>query len=77
MAEAVNTLVEVVGKLADGKKDADFYNLYQGLTLDVIGNHSVRHVLHGSGTTYWSSLSKSSLKFSIFLSAFVHKWSFV
>jgi hypothetical protein len=37
MSVAVDTLVDIIGDLADRKEDANFCNLFQGLTLDVIG----------------------------------------
>jgi hypothetical protein len=30
--------LQVIGNSVDGSKDVNFYELYQGLTLDVIGN---------------------------------------
>ncbi len=38
MSDAVDILLKIVGEHADSRQDANFYELYQGLTLDVIGN---------------------------------------
>jgi hypothetical protein len=46
MSVAVDTLVDIIGDLADKKEDANFCNLFQGLTLDVIGTFFLFLLLH-------------------------------
>ena len=38
MTDAINIMTDVVQKHADNHTEANFYDLFQALTLDVIGN---------------------------------------
>ena len=41
MVDAIDILSKVVTQHAENGTEANFYNLYQGLTLDVIGKKSI------------------------------------
>ena len=37
MVEAIQITLDIIGKSADSREEVNFYELFQGLTLDVIG----------------------------------------
>jgi hypothetical protein len=41
VSDAADILVKVIGMAADKGKEVNIYDLYQGLTLDVIGKNSI------------------------------------
>jgi cytochrome P450 len=57
MSKAVDILINVVGNHEKAGTEANFYDLYQGLTLDVIGN-----VQRQSISRHWKDHFKNDLR---------------